>query len=84
MSPLLQQAEKELARQKAAWAAAKKTLQAQQSTLQDECNDLACQLTEREQQLRSRDERIARLKARLEEHNLPSSSRSASRRVTQV
>ena len=58
------------AKQRHAWASAKKTLQAQQSSLQDECNDLACQLAERDQQLRSRDERIRELKKQLEDANL--------------
>ena len=58
------------AKQRHAWMSAKKTLQAQQSSLQDECNDLACQLAERDQQLRSRDERISQLKKQLEDANL--------------
>lgn len=74
------QAEKDYTRQKASWAVARKTLQAQQSSLQDECNDLAAQLAEKDQQIKARDERISRLTVRLEDANLPSTSR----RVTQV
>lgn len=63
------------AKQRHAWASARRTLQAQQSSLQDECNDLACQLAERDQQLRSRDERISHLKQLLEDANLAVTSR---------
>ncbi len=63
------------AKQRHAWASARRTLQAQQSSLQDECNDLACQLAERDQQLRARDERISYLKKLLEEANLAVTSR---------
>jgi len=63
------------AKQRHAWASARRTLQAQQSSLQDECNALACQLAERDQQLRARDERISYLKKLLEEANLAVTSR---------
>jgi len=63
------------AKQRHAWASARRTLQAQQSSLQDECNDLACQLAERDQQLQARDERISYLKKLLEEANLAVTSR---------
>ena len=63
------------AKQRHAWASARRTLQAQQSSLQDECNDLACQLAERDEQLRARDERISYLKKLLEEANLAVTSR---------
>jgi len=63
------------AKQRHAWASARRTLQAQQSSLQDECNDLACQLAERDQQLRAQDERISYLKKLLKEANLAVTSR---------
>ncbi|KAL0022881.1 hypothetical protein WJX77_003338 [Trebouxia sp. C0004] len=69
------------AKQRHAWASARRTLQAQQSSLQDECNDLACQLAERDQQLRARDERISYLKKLLEEANLAVTSRRNSEAV---
>ncbi|KAL0020374.1 hypothetical protein WJX79_009515 [Trebouxia sp. C0005] len=69
------------AKQRHAWASARRTLQAQQSSLQDECNDLACQLAERDQQLRARDERISYLKKLLEEANLAVTSRCNSEAV---
>ena len=70
-----------MAKQKHAWASARRTLQAQQSSLQDECNDLACQLAERETKLRSQEERIAQLKKMLEDANL---AVAASRRNSEV
>lgn len=66
----MQALREELAKQRHVWASTKKTLQAQQSSLQDECNDLACQLAERDQQLRGRDERIMQLKKQLQEADL--------------
>ncbi|KAL0044312.1 hypothetical protein WJX82_011048 [Trebouxia sp. C0006] len=69
------------AKQRHAWASARRTLQAQQSSLQDECNDLACQLAERDQQLQARDERISYLKKLLEEANLAVTSRRNSEAV---
>ena len=66
------------AKQRHVWASTKKTLQAQQSSLQDECNDLACQLAERDQQLRCRDEQIMQLKKQLQEAHLTVTTSTAS------
>ena len=77
----LQAIREDMAKQKHAWASARRTLQAQQSSLQDECNDLACQLAERETKLRSQEERIAQLKKMLEDANL---AVAASRRNSEV
>lgn len=68
----------EHAKQKHAWASAKKVLQAQQSSLQDECNDLACQLAEQDQQLRRQDEQIKQLKKQLREADVTVISRGDS------
>lgn len=75
---VLQAMREEHAKQRYVWASTKKTLQAQQSSLQDECNDLACQLAERDEQLRCRDERILQLKKQLQEADLTVSSRRGS------
>ena len=79
----MQTVREEHAKQKHAWASAKKVLQAQQSSLQDECNDLACQLAERDEQLRCRDERIMQLKKQLQEAGLTVTSRRGSEVPTQ-
>ena len=75
---IMQAMQEEHAKQRHVWASTKKTLQAQQSSLQDECNDLACQLAERDQQLRCRDERIMQLKKQLQEADLTVISRRGS------
>ena len=75
MLVMLQVVRDEHARQRHAWAAAKRTLQAQHSSLQDECNDLACQLAEREQKLQAQQERINHLKKLLEGANLAVTTR---------
>ncbi|KAL3142275.1 hypothetical protein ABBQ38_002618 [Trebouxia sp. C0009 RCD-2024] len=74
----VQAAREELAKQKHAWASARKVLQAQQSSLQDECNDLACQLAEQDEQLRCRDERIMQLKKQLQEAGVVVTTRRGS------
>ncbi|KAL3142278.1 hypothetical protein ABBQ38_002621 [Trebouxia sp. C0009 RCD-2024] len=74
----VQAAREELAKQKHAWASARKVLQAQQSSLQDECNDLACQLAEQDEQLRCRDERIMQLKKQLQEAGVTVTTRKGS------
>ena len=68
----------EHAKQRHVWASTKKTLQVQQSSLQDECNDLACQLAERDRQLSRRDERIMQLRKQLQEADLTVTSRTDS------
>ena len=81
-SSIFQAVREDMAKQKHAWASARRTLQAQQSSLQDECNDLACQLAERDQKLRTKDERIGQLKKLLEDANMAVASRRNSEVMT--